>query len=120
MESTRFLQSYIKWFDKLSDDDKYAMYHGQQRFTDVLDKSWMREVNLSFEDYRFLTGEQGRYSTSLFSEIKTFVMEIMNDPVPKKTAKRAVIMKKKVIKKPELIEFECLMSSDSDNEIEFT
>ena len=117
VDRNRFLESYIQWFDKLSNTDKYTMYHGQQRFSDILDQKWMRQTKVSFEevsfeDYRLLTGEQGN-NYSLLTEIKTYVMEILNDPLPKKT------VKKTVKKSAQRIKFQDVSSSDSENEIEF-
>ena len=46
MSSTRFLESYLDWFHKLTDDEKYTLYHGYGRFTSELDLRFMRDTKI--------------------------------------------------------------------------
>ena len=92
MSSNRFLESYLDWFHKLNDDEKYTLYHGYGRFTSELDLRFMRDTKISWQDYKLLVREKG--NESLLAEIKTYVLDILNEPPPKIKGCRKSIMKK--------------------------
>lgn len=93
LAANRFIDLFQNWFVGLDENSTYAYYHGNCTVIDELDRKFMRECEISFQDFRQLMtsdGESGYHISSLLEHIREYVMYLKCVPVPKGKGRKLI------------------------------